>query len=143
MKRIYLILLLFVPMISSAQEHLLWKSKEEVRAAQKEANCPFIGTTITKLVMYDKFCYDSDFERHCFYWKDTCWKVSEARKLSLIDTIRQQLNASAKRVKKDQWTNKNATVRISLIKYKRQNEFLLDYVAIDKHKEIIRYRIGL
>jgi hypothetical protein len=142
MKRIYLILLLFAPLISSAQGHLLGKSIEEVRAAQKEANCPFAGTKITKLMMYDKFNCGDDGDMNCFYWRDTCFRVTETRKLSLIDTVRKQLNASVKRVKKDQWVDKNSTVKISLIKYKGRDKFYLDYVAVNKYKQKVRYTIG-
>ena len=134
MKRICLILLLLVPLISSAQEHLLGKSKEEVRAAQKAANCPFVKTTITKLVYYDRFHCGDDLDMLCYYLRDTCWKVTEVRKLSLVDTMRQQLNASAQKVKKDQWVNKTAAVKIKLTTYKRYNEFDLDYTVLDKQK---------
>lgn len=143
MKRICLALLVFTPLISSAQEHLLGKSKEEVRAAQNAANCPFERTAITELLVYDRFCCDNTFERLCYYWHDTCYKVTEVRNIGLIDTLRERLNASAKKIKKDQWTNKNATVKINLIKYKRQNEVVLDYVAINRYKAKKRYVIGL
>lgn len=134
MKRICLILLLLVPLISSAQGQLLGKSKEEVRAAQKATNCPFVKTTITKLVYYDRFHCSDDLDMLCYYLRDTCWKVTEVRKLSKVDTLRRQLNAGTQKVKKDHWINKTAGVKIQLTAYKRYNEFFLDYTALDKQK---------
>jgi hypothetical protein len=133
MKRICLILLLFVPLISSAQRHLLGKSPEEVRTDQKEANCPFERTTITKLFMCDRFCYNNDFERLCYYRKDTCYKVTEVLDFSILDTARQRLNASAQKVKKNQWIDKYAGVKIKLSRFK--DMFFLDYTALDKHRD--------
>jgi tyrosyl-tRNA synthetase len=123
---------MFVPLISSAQGHLLGKSQEEVRTAQKDANCPFVKTAITKLVYYDRFHCGDDLDMLCYYRKETCWKVAEVRKLNKVDTMRRQLNASAQKVKKDRWVNKTAGVKIQLTAYKRYNEFFLDYTALDK-----------
>jgi hypothetical protein len=142
MKRIYLILLLLVPLISSAQEHLLGKSIEEVRAAQKAANCQFIRTKITKLVMYDKFKCDDDAEISCFYWKDTCFKVSEALDISLIGTVVQKLDARAKSIRVNQWVDKDGTVKISLLKYMDDDKFYVYYVNIKKYKQKVRSTIG-
>ena len=130
MKRIYLILLLLVPLISSAQGRLLGKSIEEVRAAQKAANYPFERTTITKIVYYDRFCCDNTFETLCYYRKDTCYKVTELLDFTMLDTTRQRLNASAQKVKRNQWIDKNAGVKIKLSRFK--NMFFLDYTALNK-----------
>jgi len=48
MKKLYFTLLLFIPLISIAQESLLGKPRQEVASSMKEANNSFVKLGMTK-----------------------------------------------------------------------------------------------
>jgi hypothetical protein len=145
MKKLFFTLLLFIPLFSVAQENLLGKSRQEIIAAMKEAKCSFVKLGMTKskakptkLTWYDRFHSDNGSDLLCFYNNskdDTCRKVREVRNISMADSVRQALNATAINIKKDAWTNKARDVKITLTASKKYNFMALDYVPANKRKD--------
>lgn len=143
MKTIYLILALFGPLISTAQEHLLKKTTEQVRTAQQEAKIPLTARDYIsksyrlfdrgpKFSRYDVFHCGNEFDLFCYYKNDTCFSVIARRNISAIDSMRHALNLNMVKVKKNLWTNKEGTVKIKLIAYKQHKLFDLNYFPVNK-----------
>jgi hypothetical protein len=144
MKTIYLTLVLLVPLMACAQEHLLGKTTEQVRTTQDEANipataCNYISKSYRlfdrgpKFYYYDVFHCGNEFDLFCYYKNDTCVSVAARRNINAVDSMRRQLNLNAVKVKKNLWTNKEGTVNIKLTAYKKYNEFYLKYWMVSKH----------
>jgi len=145
MKKLFFTLLLFIPLISIAQESLLGKPRQEVVNSMKEANNSFVKLgmtkskkTFTKLTWYDGFHCGNGADLICFYNNskdDTCRRVREVRDINMIDSVRRALNTTAVQIKKDTWANKTGDITIALTASKRYNFLALDYVPTSKRKD--------
>ena len=134
MKTIYLALALFVPSIATAQEHLIKKTREQVRTIQQETKSPLVYGRTGKMFIdnYDHFHSANGPDLFCYYKGDTCLRVTAERNISAIDSLRRELDLSAVKVKKNVWINKEATVKIKLTTYRRLKKFDLIYSPTDK-----------